>query len=94
MQFHVEAREEDEISLLRESSRMSPVSDIWAATYRLTAFWMMKFTIDLDNPQQLLGVSNRRVFSNHDLSLATRVMVYNAVCVSSLLYCSESWTRY
>ena len=35
-----------------------------------------------------------RVFTNRDLSIETKVMVYQAVCLSSLLYCSESWTVY
>ena len=45
MLFHVEAREEDEISLLGEKLKNVSCFDIWAATYRLTAIWMMKFTI-------------------------------------------------
>ena len=40
------------------------------------------------------GRLNKRVFSNRDLSLQTRVMVYQVVCISSLLYCSDSWTLY
>ena len=40
------------------------------------------------------GRLSKRVFTNGDLSLHTRVMVYRAVCISSLLYCSESWTPY
>ena len=35
-----------------------------------------------------------RVFGNHDLSAGTKVMVYRAVVVSTLLYGSETWTAY
>ena len=31
---------------------------------------------------------------NRDLSLETRVIVYRAVCISTLLYCGETWTLY
>ena len=36
----------------------------------------------------------RRVFSNHNLSLKTKVKVYDAICLSALLYGSEAWTLY
>ena len=35
-----------------------------------------------------------RVFTNHDLKTVTKVMVYKAVVLPSLLYGSESWTLY
>ena len=35
-----------------------------------------------------------RVFHNHNLSLKTKVKVYEAVCLSVLLYGSEGWTLY
>ena len=35
-----------------------------------------------------------RVFKNHNLALATKIKVYTAVCLSTLLYGSESWTLY
>ena len=57
MQFHVEAREEDGFSLLGEKLKNFSWFDIWAATYRLTAIWMMKFTTKLDKAQQRLVVS-------------------------------------
>ena len=34
------------------------------------------------------------VFLNHDLKLQTKIAVYRAVCVSTLLYGCESWTPY
>ena len=36
----------------------------------------------------------RRVFHNHNLSLTTKIKVYDAVCLSALLYGSEAWTLY
>lgn len=35
-----------------------------------------------------------RVFLNRDLHLKTKVAVYQAICVSTLLYGSETWTPY
>ena len=35
-----------------------------------------------------------RVFQNHNLSLNTKVKVYEAICLSVLLYGSEAWTLY
>ena len=40
------------------------------------------------------GRLSKRVFHNKNLTLATKVMVYNAVVLSSLLYGSETWTLY
>ena len=35
-----------------------------------------------------------RVFLNHDLKLPTKIAVYKAVCMSTLLYGCETWTPY
>ena len=35
-----------------------------------------------------------RVFRNHNLKLKTKIEVYTAICLSTLLYGSESWTLY
>jgi exonuclease III len=35
-----------------------------------------------------------RVFENHSLTLRTKVQVYHAVCLSTLLYGAEAWTMY
>ena len=40
------------------------------------------------------GRLQSRVFRNRDLSLRTKMKVYAAVCLSTLLYGSESWTLY
>ena len=40
------------------------------------------------------GRLQARVFKNHNLTLATKIKVYTAVCLSTLLYGSESWTVY
>jgi exonuclease III len=36
----------------------------------------------------------RRVFDNHDLSAQTKVSVYNAIIIPTLLYGCETWTTY
>ena len=41
-----------------------------------------------------LGRLQTRVFKNHNLSIPTKIKVYTAVCLSILLYGSESWTIY
>ena len=40
------------------------------------------------------GRLRERVFRNHNLSLSTKVKVYEAICLSVLLYGSEAWTLY
>lgn len=40
------------------------------------------------------GRLRRRVFTNRDLKNGTKVAVYRAVCVSTLLYGCEAWTVY
>ena len=40
------------------------------------------------------GRLRARVFNNHCITLKTKVLVYHAVCISALLYGSESWTLY
>ena len=44
------------------------------------------------------GTSSRklrnRVFDNHNLRKKTKVMVYKAVCITTLLYGSEAWVAY
>ena len=38
------------------------------------------------------GRLSKRVFTNRDLSTCTKMAVYNAICVSTLLYACEGWT--
>ena len=40
------------------------------------------------------GRLRTRVFANKNLKLHTKIAVYEAVCISTLLYGSESWTLY
>jgi len=40
------------------------------------------------------GRLGHRVFFNHNLSVATKVAVYKAICISILLYGCESWVPY
>jgi len=40
------------------------------------------------------GQLSQRVFLNHNLTVATKVSVYHAICLSILVYGCESWTLY
>ena len=40
------------------------------------------------------GRLSHRVFLNRDLTTKTKMMVYNAICISTLLYGSEAWITY
>ena len=40
------------------------------------------------------GRLNRRVFNNHALTIKTKIMVFRAVVLSTLLYACETWTLY
>ena len=41
-----------------------------------------------------MGRLQERVFKNHNISLQTKIKVYTAICLSTLLYSSEAWTIY
>ena len=41
-----------------------------------------------------LGRLRDRVFKNHNLLLQTKIKVFTAVCLSTLLYGSETWAVY
>ena len=53
-----------------------------------------EITYRLGQATTAFGRLNKKVFMNRDLSLETRVIVYRAVCISTLLYCGETWTLY
>ena len=40
------------------------------------------------------GSLSRRLWRNHGIKLSTKIKVYNAVVISSLLYASSTWTLY
>ena len=40
------------------------------------------------------GRLRSRVFENRNLKVSTKVAVYNALCLSTLLYGAKSWTPY
>jgi len=55
-------------------------------------------TNEINHPIKLsaaaFGRLSQRVFFNHNLTVATKVSVYHAICLSILLYGCESWTLY
>ncbi|XP_076035996.1 uncharacterized protein LOC143021960 [Oratosquilla oratoria] len=57
-------------------------------------------SVDLDIQRRInlastaFGRLRDRVFSNNNLRIDTKAAVYKAVCISSLLYGSETWTTY
>ena len=40
------------------------------------------------------GRLRKRVFQDHDIRIATKVLVYKAIVITTLLYASETWTTY
>ncbi|XP_061574023.1 uncharacterized protein LOC133440720 [Cololabis saira] len=48
----------------------------------------------INKASSAFGRLRRRVFENRNLKVGTKVAVYNAVCVSTLLYGAETWTPY
>ena len=57
-----------------------------------------KLDVEVENrvsqASRAFGRLRERVFQNHNLSLPTKVKVYEAICLSVLLYGSEAWTLY
>ncbi|XP_076036971.1 uncharacterized protein LOC143022573 [Oratosquilla oratoria] len=57
-------------------------------------------SVDLDIQRRInlassaFGRLRDRVFSNNNLTIDTKAAVYKAVCISTLLYGSETWTTY
>ena len=55
-------------------------------------------TADIQHRVNLTSASferlSKRVFTNRDLSTGAKMGVYNAICVSTLLYACEGWTSY
>ena len=55
---------------------------------RPTAQWMRWLTIE----STAFARIRSRVIRNHDLRIQTKSEVYRAICLSTLLYCCETWT--
>ena len=57
-----------------------------------------KLDVDIESrvsqASKSFGRLRNRVFDNHHLNLSTKIRVYNAICLSVLLYGSEAWTLY
>jgi len=67
---------------------MLSTSLIWAV------FWQLTVTHEVQQRIKSASAASSRVFFNHNLTTVTKVAVYNATCLSILLYGSESWTLY
>ena len=48
----------------------------------------------INKASRAFGSLRSKVFSNKHLKLSTKIQVYEAVCISSLLYGAETWTIY
>ena len=72
-----------------------------ATSFKYLGAWLSndcKLDIEINNricqASRSFGRLQVRVFKNHNLALTTKIKVYTAVCLSTLLYGSESWTVY
>ena len=48
----------------------------------------------ISKASQAFGKLEKRLWSSHDISLQTKIMVYRATIITALTYGSESWTPY
>ena len=59
-----------------------------------------KLDVDVDVESRVtqasksIGRLHSRIFDNHHLALSTKIRIYDAICLSVLLYGSETWTLY
>ena len=72
-----------------------------ASSFKYLGAWITcdcKLDTELNNricqAARSFGRLQNRVFKNHNLTLKTKMKVYTAVCLSTLLYGSEAWTLY
>uniref|UniRef100_A0A3B3SLX5 Calcium voltage-gated channel auxiliary subunit gamma 8 n=1 Tax=Paramormyrops kingsleyae TaxID=1676925 RepID=A0A3B3SLX5_9TELE len=54
----------------------------------------MEINHHISNASSAFGRLRKRVFDNKNLMISTKIAVYNAVCISTLLYGAETWTPY
>ena len=48
----------------------------------------------ISKASSVFGMHSHRLWKVHNIRLETKIAVYHAVVLSSLLYCCESWCRY
>ena len=94
MQFHADSGEEERITLLGEELKSVSCFRYLGSNISANCDLDDEICYRIGQATAAFGRLTKRVFTNRDLSLETRIMVYQAVCISSLLYCSESWTLY
>ncbi|XP_063595256.1 uncharacterized protein LOC134772232 [Penaeus indicus] len=80
------------ITLDGMTGRVSPRYPVGCIPYH----WRPQVDIEkrIKSAHAAYGYLARRVFNNHDLSIKTKVMVFRAVVLSTLLYACETWTTY
>ena len=79
--------------------RQEPLKEVTCFKY-LGGCWSSYCTIDdevnfrIGRASSAYGRLRTRVFENHGITFHTKVMVYLAIVISTLLYGSEAWTLY
>ena len=53
-----------------------------------------EINVRISKASSAYGKLHDRLWKSHDVSLSTKIMVYRAVVISTLLYSSETWTPY
>ena len=83
-QFHIQEEE------LKTVDRFTYLGSILSSSCSID----LEINARINNASVAFGRLNHRVFNNRNLKTTTRAAVYRAVCVSTLLYGSETWTLY
>ena len=86
----------DPETILVGPAQLKNVSDFRYLGSYLSNDWSLnkEVTYRIGRAAAAFGSLRERVFSNRNLKLTTKINVYNAVCLSTLLYGTETWTLY
>ena len=88
--------DQDVNSITVGTAQLKNVSDFRYLGSYLSSDWSLdkEVTYRIGRAAAAFGSLRERVFSNRNLKLTTKINVYNAVCLSTLLYGTETWTLY